>query len=71
MDNERTKKKQRRKKPCVNLLFGGETSLLVSLWPPAARDQAASKPVVSPNSVPDAAGTHGAMHSQRMRSAFG
>lgn len=56
-------------KPGVNLLFGEETSLLVSLWPPAARDEAASKAVVSPQS--DAAGTHGAMHSQRMRSAFG
>lgn len=58
-------------KPGVNLLFGEETSLLVSLWPPAARDEAASKAVVSPQSVSDAAGTHAAMHSQRMRSAFG
>lgn len=43
-------------KPCVNLLFGEESSLLVPLWPPAARDEAASKAVVSPQSMSDAAG---------------
>lgn len=35
-------------KLCVNLLFGEEPLLLVSLWSPAARDEAASKTVVSP-----------------------
>lgn len=44
---------------------------MVALWPPAARDEASSKAIVSPQSMSDAAGTHGAMHSQRMRSAFG
>lgn len=59
--------------PCVNLLFAGETSSLVFLWPPAARDQAANKHVGfdSPKSVRGTGGENGAMHSHRMRSAFG
>lgn len=46
-------------KPCVNLLFGEESSLLVPLWPPVARDEAGSKAVVPPQFVSDAAGDTG------------
>lgn len=47
----------------------GANSFLV--FPQPAREQAANKAVAFPKSEPDAAGEHGAPHSQRMSSAFG